>query len=179
MSKTPNIDSLHWQLSPFNQLSSEQLYSLIKRRIDIFVVEQQCAYAELDNKDLHPQTLHLLAYEPAKPPAEQAEPVAYARLLAPGVSYDSASIGRILVAHNYRGSQLSQQLLNRAITHCRQQWPTNAITIGAQAALQRFYQDFGFEPTSSIYDEDGIDHIDMSYRPDELATTRSPSPKEI
>ncbi len=166
MVKITDIDSLHWQLAPFNQLSGEQLYALIKLRIDIFVVEQQCAYAELDNKDRHPQTLHLLAYDPATFTLEQAEPVAYARLLAPGVSYDSASIGRILVAHSYRGSQLSQQLLHRAITHCRQQWPTSAISIGAQAALQCFYRNFGFEPTSSIYDEDGIDHIDMCYRPD-------------
>ena len=143
-----------WQLFPFEQLNNQQLYALFRLRIDVFVVEQNCAYAELDGKDTHPDVWHLLGYR-----GEQL--VACARLLPPGISYDQCSIGRVVVHPEARGEGLSHQLLSQAIKHCHHFWPNNAIEIGAQAHLTALYQQHGFQPVSEPYLEDGIPHVDM------------------
>ncbi|MCG3729509.1 GNAT family N-acetyltransferase [Vibrio cincinnatiensis] len=147
-----------WQCRSFNELTTEQLYELLKLRVDIFVVEQQCPYPELDDKDRIAETWHLMGYD-------QQQLVACARLLPPGVSYPSASIGRVAIAQNARGKGLAHQLLEQALMHCAQHWPEQAIEIGAQTYLTHFYAQFGFIPTSESYLEDGIAHIDMKKSP--------------
>ncbi|UUM30363.1 GNAT family N-acetyltransferase [Vibrio japonicus] len=144
----------HWQLVSFNQLSTQKLYQLLKLRVDVFVVEQECPYPELDNKDHLPDVHHLLGYK-------GDELVACARLLPRGVSYPSVSIGRVATKKAHRGGGLGHQLLKQALSGCEQLWPTSDIEIGAQEHLAGFYAQHGFVTTSAMYLEDGIPHIDM------------------
>ena len=146
---------VQWQEYGFSALSVKQLYELIKLRVDVFVVEQHCPYPELDGKDTLPQTRHLLGID------EHGALVAYARILAPGVSYADSSIGRVVVAGCARGAGLAGSLMHRAIAIAQAQWPQANIQIGAQQYLCGFYQRLGFTPVSDVYLEDGIPHVDM------------------
>ncbi|MBT8139996.1 MAG: GNAT family N-acetyltransferase [Gammaproteobacteria bacterium] len=145
---------MQWACKSFDELGNDELYALIKHRIDIFVVEQCCAYAELDNKDSDPNTRHILA-------SRNGTLLAYARLLPPGLSYRDSSMGRFAVHRDARGQGLGSQLLDKSVAQAGELWPESAITISAQAHLMQFYQRAGFEPVSSEYMEDGIAHIEM------------------
>lgn len=144
-----------WQTLSFTELSTAQLYEILQLRVEVFVVEQNCAYPELDGKDCLAQTRHLLGTD------SQGQLQAYARLLAPGVSYAEPSIGRVVVHAAARGQGIAQQLMLQAIEQCGQLWPQQPITIGAQQYLLGFYQALGFRAVSAGYLEDGIPHIDM------------------
>lgn len=158
----PNII---WQCLTFNELGPHQLYEILRARSEVFVVEQQCIYQDIDGKD--PAALHLCAWQDA--PATQADRapklLAYARILAPGVSFDDASIGRVMTSAAGRALKLGRPLMQRAIEQVAKAYPRQAITIGAQDYLREFYQSLGFAPVSEVYDEDGIDHVDMRYLP--------------
>ncbi len=145
---------LHWKCIPFEQFNITQLYELIKFRIDIFVVEQQCPYSELDNKDRLADTHHIMAYNESKL-------VAYARLLAPGVNYDEVSIGRIAVHISMRREGIGSQLMQHCFQQINHLSPENRIMISAQAHLKEFYEKFDFTQTSECHLEDGITHIQM------------------
>ncbi|MEZ9369884.1 GNAT family N-acetyltransferase [Shewanella sp. 10N.286.51.B2] len=149
------LNSMHWKLLSFNELSLDELYELLKLRVDVFVVEQNCPYPELDDKDRLPQTKHLLGMN------QQGELIAYTRILAAGVSYDEASIGRVIVAEKGRGHGIAHALMQRSINVVKTQWPQTSIQIGAQQYLSDFYQQQGFILNSEMYLEDGIPHIDM------------------
>jgi len=141
----------------FAQLSNFELYAMLKLRSDVFVVEQNCVYPDLDDKDLHADTEHLLYFN-----GEVL--VGYARCLAPNVSFaDAASVGRVVVAGDARGHGLATAIMQAAIATCHAQWPEKVIVIGAQTYLQDFYTRLGFSPISPAYDEDGIMHIDMRF----------------
>lgn len=142
------------QLKSFSQLTTMQLYQLIKLRVDVFVVEQNCPYSELDNKDHQQDVYHLLGYQGDKL-------IACARLLPKGVSYPSVSIGRVAISKSHRGGGFGHQLLQEALSACDLLWPGESIEIGAQEYLSEFYQHHGFIPTSAMYLEDDIPHIDM------------------
>jgi ElaA protein len=147
-----------WQYKKFSQLSLDELYDIIKLRIDVFVVEQTCYYHELDNKDRAHNTLHLFSYR-------QQQLAAYLRILPQGVEYDDyCAIGRVVVAPLYRGQQLGHQLMQHALMYCQQNLPEQSIKISAQAHLQTFYQQHGFETVSDIYLEDNIPHVAMIKR---------------
>lgn len=146
---------MKWSNLSFSELSVDQLYDLMKLRVDVFVVEQNCPYNELDEKDRDKHTRHLLAYN------ENTEIIAYARILAPGVSYPEASIGRVVIAQQARGLGLAHSLMIKAIEVLSTYWPKHNIQIGAQQHLQGFYQQQGFEIASEMYLEDGIPHLDM------------------
>jgi len=146
--------NIEWHCKPFSELSNDQLYELIKLRIDIFVVEQTCPYTELDDKDRDNQTHHLMGYE-------AGTLLAYARLLPPGLRYSNSSIGRFAVLLARRKQGIGTQLMQQCITNIAKLWPKTAISISAQQQLQNFYQDFGFKKESDVYHEDGIPHIDM------------------
>lgn len=143
-----------WQQLTFEQLSTTQLYQLLKLRVDVFVVEQTCPYPELDDKDHQRGVHHLLGYR-------DDQLVACARLLPPGISYPSASIGRVATKESERGSGLGHLLLQQALSSCQQLWPEQSIEIGAQEHLAKFYEKHGFVQTSPMYLEDDIPHIDM------------------
>jgi len=146
---------MRWSVLTFNELSLDELYESLKLRVDIFVVEQNCPYPELDEKDRHSETRHLLGRNDA------GVIVAYARLLAPGVSYADASIGRVVVAEQARGGGVAHSLMTQAIRLTESYWPDQNIQLGGQEYLKGFYQKLGFEPVSEVYLEDGIPHLDM------------------
>lgn len=148
------MQDIGWSCKQFSQLGNHELYALIKFRIDIFVVEQNCAYAELDDKDRDANAWHVLAQR-------GSALLAYARLLPPGLSYADCSIGRFAVHADVRRRGLGSQLLQQCIKQATQLWPRHGITLGAQQHLTGFYQQHGFEPVSAVYMEDGIPHIDM------------------
>jgi ElaA protein len=148
-----------WQVKHFNDLSLDQLYELLKLRIDVFVVEQTCYYPDLDSNkdqlDRNKETLHLLGYQ-----GEHI--VAYLRILAKGQSYeDYISIGRVAIAAEARGSGLGHELMREALTLCEQFFPCENIKISAQEHLVGYYQQHGFKQVSAMYLEDDIPHVSM------------------
>ncbi len=145
---------LTWKTLPFAQLTTFQLYELMRLRVDVFVVEQVCPYPELDGKDTLEGVYHLLGYQ-------ENELVACARLLPAGTTYDNVSIGRVITKQNSRGDGLGHKLLGEALANCERLWPGRTIDIGAQEHLSQFYANHGFTVISDSYLEDGIPHVDM------------------
>ncbi|PKI18141.1 GNAT family N-acetyltransferase [Colwellia sp. 12G3] len=148
-----------WQIKRFEELSLNQLYDVLKLRIDVFVVEQTCFYPDLDSDtgmlDRHPETLHLLGYQ-----AEKL--VAYLRILPKGQTYpDYVSIGRVATAPQARGGGLGHQLMTEALIVSQQYFPNQSIKISAQQHLKAYYQQHGFTQVSEMYLEDDIPHIAM------------------
>ena len=146
-----------WQLKSFDEFTTQELYGVLRLRVDVFVVEQACPYGELDGKDLDGETRHLWAVD------EAGEVAAYLRLLPPGLSFpDAASMGRVVVAPAHRGCGLSHELVDRGLGALADAWPGKAVTIGAQEYLTSFYESHGFKVVSPGYLEDGIPHVDMT-----------------
>ncbi|TLX09252.1 GNAT family N-acetyltransferase [Rhizobium sp. MHM7A] len=143
-------------LRTLDELSARDLYDLMRMRVDVFVVEQNCPYPELDGKDIDALHLRLL---------EGAELLGAARILKPYESQDPSKIGRVVVSPAHRGKRLGDALMREAITACERLYPANPIVLSAQAHLRRFYESFGFVGTSQEYLEDGIPHIDMIRQP--------------
>lgn len=143
---------MNWHLKTFEELSNLELYHILRARTDIFVVEQNCPYPEVDGKD--PACLHLYL-------EDRGSIAAYLRILPPGLSYPEASIGRFIVAPAYRGSGLGRELLERGLACIRETLNVSTVKIQAQSYLQKFYGSFGFVPVSEEYLDDGIPHIDM------------------
>lgn len=147
--------NIQWHVLTFKQLSTDQLYDALKLRVDVFVVEQTCYYPELDEKDRHHDTIHLLGYDGDKL-------AAYVRLLAVNVSYPNCvSIGRVATAKEYRGKGIGHPLMHKAFAICEQTWPNIDIKIGAQEHLEKYYNQHNFVRVSEMYLEDDIPHIDM------------------
>jgi ElaA protein len=144
--------AVQWKIKPFEALSVYELYDLLKLRSEIFVVEQKCAYLDLDGKDK--VALHLIGEFDGKI-------VAHARLFKPGISFDKASIGRVVVDSNYRDKKWGHDLMREAIAGIRLHFGESQITIGAQLYLKKFYESHGFVQTSTMYLEDDIEHIEM------------------
>lgn len=149
------MTKLNWQIKSFHQLNGDELYEILKLRVDVFVVEQACPYPELDGKDRHSQTLHVMGKD------GNNKICAYLRILAPGVSYKQSSIGRVVVEKKHRGNGSSRQMVGFALEAIKEKWPDAGIKIGAQTYLKNFYASFGFTQISESYLEDGIPHIDM------------------
>lgn len=139
-------------MKAFEELSRDELYELLALRTDIFVVEQDCPYPELDFKDQH--SLHVLGYQ-------YDHLVACARIVLPLIEGDLFSIGRLAVRQNFRGLGYARHLFARCLQHCRDTWPGAGITVMAQIYLEDFYAGFGFETFTDPYEEDGITHVDM------------------
>lgn len=146
---------LQWHCLTFNQLTTEQLYQLLKLRADVFVVEQKCAYLDPDNLDLN-HCWHLFTFDPTN-----IEMAAYCRIIKPGVVYPGSAIGRVVVAKSLRAKGYGQALMQEALAFCRQQWLDDAIELSAQCQWEGFYRNLGFTPQGESYLEDGIPHIHM------------------
>ncbi|MGT2712362.1 GNAT family N-acetyltransferase [Streptococcus oriscaviae] len=146
---------MDWQLKAFDELTLKELYAILALRTDVFVVEQECPYPEVDGKDV--QSYHLFAQE-------NGEIVAYLRILPPGLSYDEASIGRVVIRASHRGQGLGRPMMQQAIDYIVRVLKEDRIKIGAQAYLEAFYASLGFEQVSEVYLEDGIPHMDMLYQ---------------
>lgn len=143
---------IQWKIKPFETLSVNELYDILRLRSEIFVVEQNCAYLDLDGKDK--LALHLFGEFDGKI-------VAYSRLFKPEISFDNASIGRVVVDVNYRKRKWGHSLMQEAISEIKLHFDENKITIGAQLYLKKFYESHGFVQTSEMYLEDNIPHIEM------------------
>ena len=143
---------LNWSIKPFQALSVDELYDLLRLRSEIFVVEQNCVYLDLDGKDK--VALHLFG-------EFEGKIVAHARLFKAGISFDNASIGRVVVDANYRDKKWGHDLMQEAIAGVLLHFGESHITIGAQLYLKKFYESHGFVQTSEMYLEDDIPHIEM------------------
>jgi ElaA protein len=145
---------IEWTLYQFDNLSLTTLYEIMVLRQEVFVVEQQCPYLDADGYD-H-RALHLCGRRGGKI-------VAYSRIFPPGVKYTEASIGRVLTAPSVRGQLIGKELMKQAIAAVDNHFPHHSITISAQAYLDVFYRELGFQPVGELYDEDGIPHQRMIY----------------
>ena len=143
-----------WRWCRFDDLSVRELQHIYAARQRVFAVEQQCIYLDVDGCD--ESAWHLAVWSPA-----QREPLAYARVLDPGVKYEEASIGRVVTVGAGRGIGLGRELVARAIAAADQVWPGGAIRISAQTRLEGFYASLGFVIASPRFLEDGIDHTEM------------------
>ena len=136
----------------FDELTPLELYTIMRLRNEVFVVEQNCVYQDADKKDL--SSHHLMIRNGGKL-------VAYARLLPRGLSYEQMSIGRVVSSPAYRGTGAGKILIDQAIRFCQELFGEGPIKIGAQLYLKKFYESFGFVQTSDVYLEDDIEHIEM------------------
>jgi len=144
---------MDWKIANFDDLTTRELYTVMRLRQDVFVLEQNCVYRDLDGLDL--AAVHILCWE-------DGELLAYLRCLQPGASYPQSSIGRIVVSPLARGRDLGRELVNRGIAYNLETWPDTDIRIGAQAYLEKFYTELGFVTDGEPYMEDGIEHIYMN-----------------
>lgn len=154
---------MNWTTYRFDELTARKLYEILKLRVDVFIVEQNCPYPELDGLDQ--ESIHL-AY------TENERILAYARLVPAGVKYGQPSIGRVIVHPDARSRGLAKELLTRSIDYIFSEWEPQEIQLQGQVYLQKFYESFGFVAVSDAYDEDGIPHVDMK-----LAKNKIDAPK--
>jgi len=141
-----------WRLMSFEDLRVGELYEVLRLRSEVFVVEQQCIYQDIDGADR--EAMHLLG-------VQDQELKAYARCFAAGVKFPEASIGRVLTRQSARGTGLGHVLMDQAVAAISQVWGPQAIRIGAQAHLAGFYARHGFVDAGKPYMEDGIAHLEM------------------
>jgi ElaA protein len=144
--------NLEWKIKRFEALSGQELYDLLQLRSEVFVVEQNCVYQDIDGKDQ--KALHLIG-------GDEGQTVAYARLFKPNDYFEQASIGRVVVKPSYRDKKLGHILMREAIYFMKSQFNATKITISAQLYLKKFYESHGFIQTSEMYLEDDIPHIEM------------------
>ncbi|SEB18932.1 GNAT family N-acetyltransferase [Pedobacter hartonius] len=140
---------------PFESLTAKELYAILRLRSEIFVVEQNCVFLDMDNNDQVSQ--HLMLYQ-------NKELTAYARIVPAGIAFAEPSIGRIVSSPAARGKGFGKQLVKLGIENCIRLHGNKPIKIGAQIYLKAFYESFGFVSEDDFYEEDGIDHVHMIRR---------------
>jgi ElaA protein len=143
---------LNWTFKSFEELTTTELYAILQLRSEVFVVEQNCVYLDIDGKDK--KSFHLMAWQ-------GDDLAAYTRSVPPGISFTEASIGRVLSSPKYRGLGIGITLMQKSIHHTLESYATNKIRIGAQLYLKKFYEGFGFVAQGDEFLEDGIPHIEM------------------
>ncbi len=143
--------NLVWQCRHFNQFSVADWHRIICLRAEVFVVEQECAYQDPDQKDVSCWHLELF---------HKQELIGTLRAAPPGICYHESSIGRVSVKQNYRDHGLGRDLMQRAIDFNRRRW-IGGIRLSAQAYLTSFYESLGFAEVRGPYEEDGIPHVEM------------------
>ena len=148
--------AIAWHWSRLSELTVDQLYAVFAAREAVFVVEQTCAYQELDGLDLDAD--HLIGWN-------GDEVAAYLRVLGPGKRFAEPSIGRVLTTQKFRSLGLGREMMNRALERIDERFAGTAVRISAQAHLQPFYSSFGFAKVSEQYLEDGIPHLEMLRSP--------------
>jgi ElaA protein len=143
---------MEWISKKFDELSPTELYAVLRLRSEVFVVEQNCVFLDMDNKDQ--PCHHIMGWQ-------DDELLACARIMAPGISYVESSIGRIVTSLAARRKGLGRELVERSIELLYTLHGKTVIRIGAQYYLKGFYESFGFQKTGEVYLEDGIEHIEM------------------
>jgi ElaA protein len=148
-----------YTLKTFNELNNIELYEILQLRSEIFVVEQNCIYNDLDGLDIKGD--HLFQKEDNKI-------VSYVRILKPGSRFSLASIGRVVTHKEYRHRGFSSAIMKHAISYLQNEMNTHQIKISAQKYLRKFYEDLGFIVVSDEYLEDGIPHYGMLLTKNEI-----------
>jgi ElaA protein len=146
--------TIEWICKHHRDLGKEQLYASLKLRSDVFVVEQKCAYPDLDGQDLEGDTHHLMGWE-------DDQLMAYLRLLDPESQGGDVVIGRVVTAPAGRGKGLGHAMMEQALKQAEKHWPQVPIYLSAQAHLQGYYGKYGFVVVGEKYLEDDIPHIGM------------------
>ena len=141
-----------WTCKHFSDLTTGELYPILRLRSEVFVVEQHCVFLDLDNKDqvCH----HVMGWK-------DGQLLGYSRIVPPGISYAESSIGRIVSSPDARGLGIGRELIVESIQALYALHGKRDIRIGAQYYLKDFYESFGFVQKGEIYSEDGINHIEM------------------
>lgn len=158
MMASSSLADILFHCRSFDQLSPAALYAIWQLRNQVFIVEQQCAYLDADDKDQ--QAYHLMGYV-----ATENRLIAYTRLLPPGSRFQEMSIGRVVVHPDYRSKGLGTLLMQKSIATIQLLYGEGPIRIGAQQYLESFYQSLGFVTCSATYLEDGIPHVEMIWHP--------------
>ena len=143
---------ISFKIKRFNELSTSELYSLLQLRSEVFVVEQNCVYQDVDGKD--DNAIHVLGFL-------DNELASYSRIFDKGIYFEEASIGRVVVSPKHRDKKLGHDLMQVSIGAVKEHFNENNITISAQEYLKKFYESHGFVQTSEMYLEDDIPHIQM------------------
>lgn len=146
---------MEWKIKKFEDLTLGEIYNILKVRCEVFVVEQQCSYQDCDGKDKNAYHLFL---------ENNGNIIAYLRILVKGVSYEEVSIGRFLVAKEYRKKGIAREMLVKGIKFIEESLNETSIRISGQEYLKDFYESHGFKIVSDIYLEDNIPHVEMLYR---------------
>jgi len=141
-----------WTCKHFSELTTEELYQVLRLRSEVFVVEQNCVFLDMDDKDF--ACHHLMGWGGNRL-------LGYSRIVPPGISYVESSIGRIVSSPAARGMGIGRELMSESIQAIYRLHGKRDIRIGAQYYLKEFYESYGFVQTGEIYSEDGIDHIEM------------------
>jgi ElaA protein len=153
-SMLPLLSTLTWRSCPFDELSLRELQNIYMARQQVFCLEQNCAYLDADGYD--EAAWHIAAWSPA-----HRVPLAYARLIPPGLKYAEPAIGRVITTSPARGAGLGRALVQRAVSLSRELFPGLGLRISAQSRLERFYEEAGFAVVGDRYMEDGIPHTEM------------------
>lgn len=143
---------LHWRVQRFETLPPQVLHDILRLRVDVFIVEQQCLYPEIDGQD--PAALHVTGHD------ADGRLVAYARILPPHAG-GPPHIGRVVVHPEARGRALGREVMRQALLALEQAHGSARSALAAQAHLQAFYEGLGYRRTGEVYDWDGIPHVDM------------------
>ena len=143
---------ISFKIKRFNELSTSELYSLLQLRSEVFVVEQNCVYQDVDGKD--DNAIHVLGFL-------DNELASYSRIFDKGIYFEEASIGRVVVSPKLRDKKLGHDLMQVSIAAVKEHFKEHNITISAQEYLKKFYESHGFVQTSEMYLEDDIPHIQM------------------
>ncbi|AUS05162.1 GNAT family N-acetyltransferase [Pseudotamlana carrageenivorans] len=147
--------TLDIKLKSFEALTTQELYDVLQLRSEVFVVEQDCVYQDIDGKDQ--KAWHVLGFKEDKL-------VAYTRIFKPGIYFDESSIGRVVVAKNERRHQYGYHIMEFSIDAIKTHFRESVIKISAQYYLKAFYSNLGFKAVGETYLEDGIPHIAMFYK---------------
>ncbi|WP_101846683.1 GNAT family N-acetyltransferase [Halobacillus sp. Marseille-P3879] len=141
-----------WERKSFEELTKRELYSILQLRVQVFVVEQECPYPEVDGKD--ERCVHIWK-------ERNGSIEAYCRIVPPEVENGSYAIGRVLVTQEARGTGTGRELMERAISFLKEEVHASSIWLHGQEYLRSFYGSFGFTEVSDVYLEDDIPHVDM------------------
>ncbi len=149
---------LNWEFKSFDELTTSKLYAILALRCEVFVVEQNCPYQDLDGKDS--DCFHLICNN------EHKETLATMRILPPGLSYPELAFGRIVLHPKIRGKGIGDELMRRALTFSSKTFGEIDIKLSAQIAIKELYERHGFVSTGKEYLEDGIPHVEMLRKAD-------------
>lgn len=147
-----DVPELNWLVKPLEDIPPLELYSLLKLRADVFIIEQDCIYQDMDDKDLH--ALHVIG-------AKENEVIAYTRIFDKGEYFNIASLGRVVVKESQRKFKYGHELIRESIKAIETNYGVQPIKISAQQYLIKFYETHGFKVVGDGYLEDGIPHVEM------------------